>query len=307
MITNLDAQAQMFLTEIDRAQQRVAEAQQQITSGKRVTTASDNPDVVSDLLRLRSALERNTQVRTNLGMAKSAVTVADATLSNALRVLDRALTLAAQAANGTQTAEGRLGFVDEVQALEEQMVTLSQTQSGGWYIFSGDQDGQAAYQLNLANPNGVDRLFTPSATRLIENPGGGSFVASKTAQDIFDHRNFDDSLASDNAFAALNSLRVALTSNDAPGITAAINSIKLASDHLNASQSFYGAVENRIQNALTLTANYDTQLRTEIGQKEDADIVAASLELNQGNLQIQASLQMRGSLPRTTLFDFISR
>ncbi len=76
---------------------------------------------------------------------------------------------------------------------------------------------------------------------------------------------------------------------------------------MNACQSFYGAVENRIQDALTLTAEYDTQLRTEIGQKQDADIVAASLELTQGNLQIQAALQMRGSLPRTSLFDFISR
>ena len=307
MITNLDAQAQMFLTEIDRAQQRVGEAQQQITSGKRVSTASDDPDVVTDLLRLRSALERNTQVQTNLGMAKSAVTVADATLSNAVHVLDRALTLAAEAANGTQTAQGRLGFVDEVQALEEELITFSQTQSGGWYIFSGDQDGQPQYQLNLANPNGVDRLFTASATRLVENPGGGSFVASKTAQDIFDHRNFDDSLAPDNAFAALNSLRLALMNNDEPGITAAINSIKLASDHVNAAQSFYGAVENRIEDAVTLTAELETQLKTEIGQKQDADIIAASLELNQGNLQIQAALQMRGGLPRTTLFDFISR
>lgn len=307
MITNLDAQSQRFLTEIDRAQRRVAEAQQQISSGKRVSAASDDPDVVTDLLRLRSALERNTQVQTNLGMAKSAVTVADTTISNTLRALDRALTLAAQAANGTQTAQGRLGFVDEVQALEEQLITSSQTQSGGWYIFSGDQDGQPAYQLNLNNPNGVDRLVTASATRLIENPGGGSFVASKTAQDIFDHRNFDDSFAPDNAFAALNNLRLALINNDEAGIAASINSIKLASDHINTCQSFYGAVENRIQDALTLTAALDTQIRTEIGQKEDADIVSASLELSQGNLQIQAALQMRGSLPRTTLFDFISR
>src|SRR5690348_14859400 len=216
MITNLDAQSQLFLSEIGRAQERVTEAQQQITSGKKVTAASDAPDVVSDLLRLRSTLERNTQIQTNLGMARSTASVADSTLANVLRVLDRAGTLAVQAANGTQTAEGRLNFVDEVQAIEEQLVTFSQMQSGGWYIFSGDQESQPAYQLNLANPNGVDRLLTVPATRLIENPGGGSFVASKTAQDIFDHRNLDDSLASDNAFAALDNLRVALINNDVP-------------------------------------------------------------------------------------------
>ena len=307
MITNLNAQSQIFLSEIERAQQRVAEAQQQITSGKRVTAGSDDPDVISDLLRLRSALGRNTQLKTNLQLAATAASVADETLSNALRVLDRAQTLAAEAANGTQTAEGRTSLADEAQAMEEQLVSLSQVQSGGWYIFSGDQETQPAYQLNLDSSNGVDRLLTAPATHLIEEPGGGSFMASKTAQDIFDHRNFDDTAAPDNAFAALNGLRVALINNDVPGIAAAINSIKLASAHVNACQAFYGSVETRVQDALTQAGRSDVQLRTELSQKEDADIISASLELNQGNLQIQAAMQMRGSLPRTTLFDFISR
>ncbi|HLK48204.1 MAG TPA: flagellin [Bryobacteraceae bacterium] len=307
MITNLDPRSQLFMSEIERAQQRVAEAQQQISSGKRVSVASDDPDVVSSLLRLRAALERNTQVQTNLATAQSAANVADNTLTNALKVLDRALTLAAQAATGTQTAAGRLTFVDEVEALEEQMVTFSQTQSGGSYIFSGDQDTQPAYQLNLANPNGVDRLLTASATRLVDNPGGGSFVPSKTAQDIFDHRNLDDSLAPDNAFAALNNLRLALMNNEVPGIITAINSIKLASDRVNTCQAFYGAVQNRIQDAITLARQNEVQLRSEISQKQDADVIAASLELNTGNMQIQAALQMKGNLPRASLFDFISR
>lgn len=307
MLTNLDPQSEIFLSDIGRAQQRVAGAQQQITSGKRVSAASDDPDIISDMLRLRSALERNTQIQTNLGMAQSAASVADSTLSSAIQVLDRARVLGAQAANTTQTAAGRLSLVDEVQALEDRLVSLSQAQSGGWYVFSGDQESLPAYQLNLGNPNGVDRLLTAPATRLVENPAGGSFVPSKTAQEIFDRRNLDDSLAPDNVFAAVNSLRLALLNNDIPGVNAAINSIKLASDHLNAVQAFYGAVQNRIQDALTLTSKYDVQLRSELSQKEDADVVAASLELNQGNLQIQAAFQMKGGMPRTTLFDFLSR
>lgn len=307
MLTSLDAQSQLFLSEIERTRQRVAGAQQQITSGKRVSVASDGPDVVTDMLRLRSALERNTQIRTNLGMAQAAAGVADSTLSAAIQVLDHARVLAAQAANGTQTAAARLSMVDEVQGLEEQLVSFSQAQSGGVYLFSGDQEALPAYQLNLGNPNGVDRLLTAPATRIIENPAGGSFVPSKTAQDIFDHRNLDDSLAADNTFAAVNGLRVALLNNDVPGITAAVDAIKLASDRLNTCQSFYGAVQNRIQDALTLTSKYDVQLRSELSQKEDADVVAASLELNQGNLQIEAAFQMEGGLPRTTLFDFLNR
>lgn len=307
MITNLDAQSLLFLSEVERTQRRVAEAQQQITSGKKVSVASDDPDVISDVLRLRSALDRNTQIQTNLGAAQAAANVADTTLSSSIQLMDRARTLAVQAVTGTQTAGGRMGLVDEVQSMLQQLVTFSQTQSGGSYIFSGDQNTLPAYQLNVANPNGVDRLLTAPATRVLENPSGGSFVPYKTAQEIFDHRNLDDSLASDNAFAALNSLRLALQNNDVTGIGAALDSIKLATDRLDACQAFYGAVQNRVQEALALTSKYDIQLRSELSQKEDADVVSASLELNQGKLQIQAAFQMEGSLPRTTLFDFLNR
>ncbi|HEY1241660.1 MAG TPA: flagellin [Bryobacteraceae bacterium] len=307
MITNLDPASQLFLSDLERAQQRVSEAQRQISSGKRVNVASDDPDIVSDLLRLRSAMERNTQIQSNLATAQAAASVADNTLSASIQLLDCALTLAAQGVTATQTAAGRQSIAGDIQSLQEQLVSFSQTQSGGRYIFSGDQDTAPAYQLNLANPNGVDRLLTSPSTRLIENPAGGSFLASQTAQDVFDTRNPDDSLAPDNAFAALNSLRVALLNNDLAGINSAIGSIKLASDRLNASQSFYAAVENRLQNATDFTNQYAVQLKTELSQREDADIVAASLELSQGNLQVQSALQMRGSVPRTTLFDFLNR
>lgn len=307
MITNLDAASQLFLSNLDRAQQRVAEAQRQITSGKRVNVASDDPDVVSELLRLHLALDRNTQIQSNLATAQAAANGADAALGASLQLLDRALTLGAQGASGTQTAAGRQSIAGEIETLQEQLLSFSLTQSGGRYIFSGDQDGEPAYQLNLDNPNGVERLLTVPATRLVENPAGGAFVPSKTAQDIFDHRNIDDTLAPDNAFAALNNLRIALLADDTTAINSAVNSVKQASAWLNSCQSFYGAVENRIQAATTFTNQYAVQLQTELSQKEDADIVAASLELSQGNLQIQASLQMKGSVPRTTLFDFLNR
>ena len=70
-----------------------------------------------------------------------------------------------------------------------------------------------------------------------------------------------------------------------------ITSLKAASDHLNTCQAFYGDVENRLQNATTFASNYDVQLRTQISQKEDADVAAAALELSEGTTQMQAASQ----------------
>ncbi|MBZ5575945.1 MAG: hypothetical protein LAP40_05230 [Acidobacteriia bacterium] len=306
MITNLDSQSQLFLADMNRVQQRLADSERQLTSGKKVSVASDAPDVVSQLLRLRSALQKNTQIGTNLSVAQTTVNVSDTALASSIQLLDRALTIGAQGASDTQSATSRLGLAADVQAVQEQMISFSRTQSGGIYVFSGDQESLPSYQLNLANDNGVDRLLTTSATHAVENPAGGSFPQSMTAQDIFDHRNLDDSLASDNVFAALNNLRLGLENNDAARINSAVGSLKQAADHLNICQSFYGSVENRIQDATDFTNRYDVQLKTEISQKEDADVAAASLEFSQGTVQLQAAFQMQGRIPRTTLFDYLT-
>src|ERR1039458_6603568 len=88
-------------------------------------------------------------------------------------------------------------------------------------------------------------------------------------------------------------------------LTAASAAIQTASDHLNTAQAFYGTVQNRITDATNYSATYDVQIKTELSQKEDADITTAALTVTEGNTQLQAAFQMQAKMPRTTLFDFM--
>ncbi len=107
------------------------------------------------------------------------------------------------------------------------------------------------------------------------------------------------------SFASLNSLRIALLNNDQTGITNSITSLKAASTHINNAEAFYGSVEDRIQDATTFANQYSTQLQTEIGNTEDADIPSAALQLTQCNTQLQAAFQTQGKMPTQTLFDYL--
>jgi flagellin-like hook-associated protein FlgL len=93
--------------------------------------------------------------------------------------------------------------------------------------------------------------------------------------------------------------------NDSAGIEAAAGNIQNAGDHLGASQGFYGGVLSRIQDAVNYGQSYDVRLKTELGQKVDADLTAAALAMTQGSIQLQAAFQMQAKMPRTTLFDFL--
>ncbi len=143
------------------------------------------------------------------------------------------------------------------------------------------------------------------ATAQIENPAGGSFAAARNAQQIFDARNADGSAASGNVFAALSSLQTALAGGNTEDIADAVNSVQTASAFLNQQDAFYGQTEQRIQDAQSFATNQDTQLKTEIGGIEDADIPGAALQLSQTQMQLQASFEMEAQMPHKTLFDYL--
>src|ERR1035438_9530039 len=305
MISNLSPSNQAFLANMDRLQRTVDSATLQTSSGKRVNVASDAPNEIDTILQLRSDEVHNSQIQANLGVAQADANAADSALSSATQLMDRATVLATQGANFTVDATGRQSIAGEVQSLMDQMTAISNTAVQGRYIFGGDQDSTPPYATDLTQPNGVSRLTSSPATRQVENASGGSFAVSQSAQDIFDARNPDDTLASNNVFAALNSLRVGLLANNTAQITAASASLQTASDHLNTAQAFYGTVENRITDATNYSSSYDVQLKTELSQKEDADITTDALTITQGTTQIQAAFQMQAKMPRTTLFDFM--
>lgn len=305
MISNLNSSSEAFLANTERVQRRMDEASRQMSSGKRVNVASDAPTELNTILQLRTDEARNTQIQENLAVANADANAADTALTSATQLMDRARVLAAQGANFTLDAAGRQSIAGEVQSLQEQMVAISRTTVQGRYIFGGDQDSTPPYQVDLTAANGVARLSNSPATRQVEDSAGGTFAVSQNAQDVFDTRNADDTTASDNVFAALNSLRLGLLANDPAQITAASGSIQLASDHLNTVQAFYGTVQNRISNATNYCSSYDVQLKTELSQKEDADITSAAMVVTQGNIQLQAAFQMQAKMPRTTLFDFM--
>src|SRR5579862_3507977 len=304
MISSVNPAAEQFLADLSRVQSQIDQANRQISSGSKISQPSDAPDQLQGLMRLRADIARNAQVSTNLVEVKSEADTAEQSLETATQLMDRVTSLASQGANSTETADQRASIATEVTSILTQLVGLSQTAVQGRFVFSGDQDQSAQYQIDLSNANGVDRLMTTTSTRQVQDASGVGFTVGQTAQNIFDHRNSDDSLASDNVFAAVNSLRVALTNNDQAGVATALNSIHAASDYLGTQLAFYGSVQSRISDATDFASKQQTQLQIDLGSVQDADITHAALQLTQSTTQLQTALSAEGKIPHTSLFDF---
>ncbi len=312
MISNLSGQTQVFLANVDRIQQNLAEANEEVSSGLKISVPSDDPDEVAPLLQLRADLAQNTQIQSNLTLAQTDATAADNALSSAIQLMNQAQTLATQAADTTLSASDRVSIASQIQSIQQQMVGVSNTQVQGRYIFSGDDDQTPAYEVNTGDDtlgNGVNQISTSPSTRQVQDASGGSFPASETAQQIFDARNDDGSCAGDNVFASLTAMAQAISSttgSDTSAIQAATANLQAASVQLNSAQGFYGNVEDRIQDAQTEASDQNTQLQTQIGNLQDADVASEALQLSQDQTQLTAAFQAQAEMPTKTLFDYLS-
>jgi flagellar hook-associated protein 3 FlgL len=300
MIQDLRANSEMFLVAYNQILDRAGRATEQITSGKRVNSPSDDPDQVTNILLMRANLDRASQIGRNLSRIQSETDVAEQALSNAVTVLESINTLGTQGATGTQTAEARQAIADQVESLFGQLVQLANTSQEGRYIFHGDNDQTAPYSVDPAQANGVSVYDGAAATRQALHPSGTTFAYSRTAAEIF-----DNPAAGKNVFQVVNDLRLALEANDSAGIGTAMASMRTAQNHLSSGLAYYGSVQKTVAAAVESSSELETQCQTSLSGLEDADITEAILELSQAVTHRDAALAAKAKLPQTSLFDYL--
>jgi flagellin-like hook-associated protein FlgL len=304
MIKGLDSNSARFLANLDLLQQRQDRVQRSISSGRRVGRSSDAPERVIDILQLRSDISRTEAIGVNLDRVKSEVDTAEAAIRVAVRIVERARVLAAHAAS--DTAENRPGTAIEARELHEQLVNLTFTSSEGRLVFSGDLDQSHLYEIDWAQPAGVNRLTTANNTREISDVNGSRFLAGRTAHDIFDVRDGLGNVTDENAFNALYALTNALEADDRAGVEAAAALLDKSLQRLGRETTFYGHVQNRVVDAVTLNKTNLIARQKELGLAQDTDIAEALVELNLTGVHHEAALGAQAREPRTSLFDFLA-
>ncbi|MGC9944923.1 MAG: hypothetical protein ABSF64_00885 [Bryobacteraceae bacterium] len=308
MIPSVNPNSAIFLSNLQQIENRMSTAEQQLSSGLRVSVASDDPDEISSILQLRAQIAGVQQTQENLSNVTPQVEAGENAIQQAIQVLDTATSLATEAVGSTSTATERLDEATQVQGILQQLVSLSQTGMNGQYIFSGDQGGQPQYSL-AADGNSVQQNFTAGAPPQIADPNGVMITLGLTSQQIFDDQADGSSgsgnPAPDNVFAAVTGLLSALQNNDVAGIQSALTNLQAASTHLNDESSVYGAAQNNLTAAGNTAGQTLVQLQTSLSNEQDADAAQASLDLTQATTDEQAAMSAQAMLKPQSLFTYL--
>lgn len=115
------------------------EKQNQLSTGKKINKASDDPVGTTRVIKVKSDIVENQQYKENVRDAKSWLEVSENSLMDIKDILQRIRELAVQGANGSNTQEDTDKIAKEISQLTEEVIVNSNATMAGRYLFSGFQ------------------------------------------------------------------------------------------------------------------------------------------------------------------------
>ena len=131
-------QFERSIDQIQRRQQALLTSQEQLSSGKRIARASDDPGGAALAERARARETRLDAEQRSLQTSQTATAQAESALGTALDVMQRMRELTVQAGNVSTDSAQRQVIADELRGLRQQLLELAnQEDSAGGYLFAG--------------------------------------------------------------------------------------------------------------------------------------------------------------------------
>lgn len=144
--------AQQSVNTMLEGQSNMADLQNRINSGKRITQPSDDPVGATRALELTHMTADVAQYQRNITTANARLGLEDSALSASTDALTRVRTLVLQGINGTQTDDTRADIAAELTQIRQQLMGLANGKdAAGDFLFAGNQVGSQPFSVQSGN------------------------------------------------------------------------------------------------------------------------------------------------------------
>ncbi|MDF3827885.1 MULTISPECIES: flagellar hook-associated protein FlgL [unclassified Pseudocitrobacter] len=218
---------------------------EQMSTGKRVNRASDDPVAASQAVVLSQAQAQNSQFATARTFATQRVSMEENTLAQVTTAIQSAQEKIVYAGNGTLSDDDRASLATDLQGIRDQLLNLANSQDGnGRYIFAGYKTDTAPFTDDGTYVGGSENVAQQvDASR--------SMVIGHTGDKIFD----------------------SLTSNAKPGtdsnlfemLDTAIAQLKIPVSDDESAQEIASAAIDKTNRGLSNSLNNVLSVRAELG------------------------------------------
>jgi flagellar hook-associated protein 3 FlgL len=274
---------------------RLQVSQTQLSTGRVLTKASDDPTAATNSMALRKQMNRLDQRTRALTDARGWLETADSSLTSAMDLLARAKEIAVRASStgGLTDTNARQAMATELRSIREDMLGVANTTYGGRSIFNGTASGTAynaagAYQGNNA---AVVRDLEAKTTLAVNTTGPQIFgVAGGATGDMFE---------------VLDRLATAVATGNDAGMAAEHANLDQAAQTLSAAAVDVGSRAARLDGIATRGEDERLRLQTQLSSIEDIDPATVLVTEKAQENAYQAALQAAAKILPPSLLDYL--
>lgn len=187
------------IANLQRRQQALQTQQQQLTSGKRIASASDDPTGAARAERALAAIGRVEANQRALEASRNSMTLAESALGDAGELLQQAREAMIAAGNASYSDAERASQANKLQGIRDQLLSIANRPDGsGGYLFSGqgsssppflDQAGGVTYvgvagTIQTGNLDNFQLSIDGRAAWEQARSGNGTFVTDAGVNSI---------------------------------------------------------------------------------------------------------------------------
>ena len=306
-----------LLQNLEAAQGRIDDLQNQLSTGHRINKPSDDPAGVQNAMRLKSNIASVTQWSNNADQALQFMNATDSTMGDMTSMLQRIRDLAVQGSNGTLATTDRGAIADEVDQLSFQLQMMANTQVGSKYMFSGSATDKKLIPTNStgsidlsalsgSQANGLDINFEVGNNLNIPvSVNGQTLFGLTTTTDPSTHITTTTTTAT-GMLNTLSTLSSDLRSNDSTGVSNLLGNLDVNINNVINQRADLGARINRmtaIQSQLGSTSN---NLQGNLSSIQDADMAKTITDFTNQQNVYKAALAVGAKIIQPSLVDFMN-
>ncbi|ASD21917.1 flagellar hook-associated protein 3 [Cryobacterium sp. LW097] len=295
MIPRVTSQTQMRAAQanLQASAQRLAQLQEQSSSLKTISRASDDPARAANALAVRAEQRATAQYTRNADNGNGWLTALDTALGASTTILNRVRDLTVQGANaGTMSPAAREAIALQIDGLKQDLLSQANATHLGRTVFAGNSDTGVAFTdagvHSGGSTPGVDRRVGADSTVRVDADGAAVFGSGP-----------------DSIFALLATVSDALRNSPAT-VSSHLGAIDTALNRVIAANSDVGARQTRIESATAALATQKGTLEAQRVQLEDADLATVILDLKLQEVAYQSALAVTARVIQPTLMDFLS-
>jgi flagellar hook-associated protein 3 FlgL len=283
-----------LLAALEQLQRQQTNATLELATGSSINKPSDNPAGAAQVIKINDLNSQVDSFQRSISSISGQFSTADSTFSSVVTVLQRAISLGVEGANGTLSDADRAAVAAEVTGIQAQLLSLANTSYQGQFIFAGTATTQP-FVVDPAQPSGV-RYAGNTGTNKVAIGNGYQLQINLPGSQIF-------SAAGADAFLAINDLITSLQTST--GIGAAVTELGAAFTHVTGQRVFYGNALNQTQSQQTYLNTQSLGLSQQLGSVAGADIASVASQLVNDQTARTATLDAIARTPQNSLFDFL--